>query len=370
VPKRKPGRDAGTEPPPSEQSPSDRLDSWKEIAAYFRRDIRTLHRWEKAEGLPVHRHVHSKAGTVYANKTELDAWWKERRLRIVTEEERSPVSVRRWKLAIALTALVLIGAALVWKYAVPARPFTQPPRPSSIQGRLLANATTEGRTLRLIPVGDSPEYAAATPNGSEIYVANSESNTVSVISTATNAVTHTIAVGGNPRVMVIPRDGKRVYVCNRLGNLSVIETATKTVSTIETEGPLSDLALAADGSRAYIALGFRGLKELLLPSNRITTIPTMAAPMYLALTADGSRLYINYQSSGPGGRPGHDAIDILDVTSGRFVGNLSGPPNVGGPLVLSPDGRQVWAHGLDACRAPAYDHVGCTVVPGEVVNVM
>ena len=41
--------------PPSRGS---NLDSWKEIAAYLRRDIRTVQRWEKQEGLPVHRPAH------------------------------------------------------------------------------------------------------------------------------------------------------------------------------------------------------------------------------------------------------------------------------------------------------------------------
>ncbi|MCU1257033.1 MAG: repeat-containing protein, partial [Candidatus Angelobacter sp.] len=36
----------------------DRLDSWKEIASYLRRDVRTVQRWEKKEGLPVYRHLH------------------------------------------------------------------------------------------------------------------------------------------------------------------------------------------------------------------------------------------------------------------------------------------------------------------------
>jgi Tol biopolymer transport system component len=57
---------------------SDRLDSWKEIAAYLRRSVRTVTRWEREEGLPIHRHLHSKSGTVYAFKPELDAWWTNR----------------------------------------------------------------------------------------------------------------------------------------------------------------------------------------------------------------------------------------------------------------------------------------------------
>jgi Tol biopolymer transport system component len=55
-------------------SSTDRLDSWKEIAAYLRRDVTTVQRWEKREGMPVHRHLHDKVGSVYAFQAELDAW--------------------------------------------------------------------------------------------------------------------------------------------------------------------------------------------------------------------------------------------------------------------------------------------------------
>jgi hypothetical protein len=53
---------------------TDRLDSWKEIAAYLHREIRTVQRWERREALPVHRHVHAKASSVWAFKHQMDAW--------------------------------------------------------------------------------------------------------------------------------------------------------------------------------------------------------------------------------------------------------------------------------------------------------
>jgi tetratricopeptide (TPR) repeat protein len=60
-------------------SPADeRLDSWKEIAAYLKRSVRGVQRWEAEEGMPVHRHRHDKRGTIFAFKPELDAWWRER----------------------------------------------------------------------------------------------------------------------------------------------------------------------------------------------------------------------------------------------------------------------------------------------------
>ena len=54
--------------------PEDRLDSWKEIAAYVNRGVRTVRRWEHEEGLPVHRKMHRVQGSVYAYRSEIDAW--------------------------------------------------------------------------------------------------------------------------------------------------------------------------------------------------------------------------------------------------------------------------------------------------------
>ena len=59
-------------------NPTDRLDSWKEIASYLRRDVRTVQRWEKKEGLPVYRHLHDKLGSIYAYRNELTAWFTTR----------------------------------------------------------------------------------------------------------------------------------------------------------------------------------------------------------------------------------------------------------------------------------------------------
>jgi len=51
-----------------------RLDSWKEIADYLRRDITTGKRWEKEKGLPVHRLPGGKRQPVFAYQDEINAW--------------------------------------------------------------------------------------------------------------------------------------------------------------------------------------------------------------------------------------------------------------------------------------------------------
>jgi len=96
-------------------TPGDRLDSWKEIATYLRRSVRTVTRWER-EGLPVHRHLHSKAGTVYAYKSELDAWWNARGSKLeavssVTPAKAQPRPRFAFIAASAVAALVIAGVA-------------------------------------------------------------------------------------------------------------------------------------------------------------------------------------------------------------------------------------------------------------------
>jgi TolB-like protein/Tfp pilus assembly protein PilF len=69
-----------------------RLESWKAVAAHFGRDVTTVRRWERREGLPIHRLFHEKLGSIYAYSDELDAWWAARRLRD-TAGDAEPVSV-------------------------------------------------------------------------------------------------------------------------------------------------------------------------------------------------------------------------------------------------------------------------------------
>ena len=91
--------------------PQDRLESWKEIAAYLNRTVRTVYRWQRSAGLPVYRHGGEK-GPVYAFKTELDAWLRNGRC----ETKQHPKAQRWvWMAAVGATGLLLIAAG-VWRW--------------------------------------------------------------------------------------------------------------------------------------------------------------------------------------------------------------------------------------------------------------
>ena len=90
---------------------ADRLDSWKDIATYLRRDVSTVQRWEKREGMPVRRHQHEKLGSVYAFRSELDTWARGRGIAIA---DVPAVITSRWRLVAAAGAVaLLIGIAVV-----------------------------------------------------------------------------------------------------------------------------------------------------------------------------------------------------------------------------------------------------------------
>src|SRR6266496_3321386 len=108
-----------------------RLSSWKEIGAYLACDARTAQRWEKTEGLPVHRHQHNTLSSVYAYASELDNWRKARRpaapspgRQVITEAEpdvavpapaipQQPRS-RRTIALIAGSLVLILAAGALW----------------------------------------------------------------------------------------------------------------------------------------------------------------------------------------------------------------------------------------------------------------
>ena len=124
--------DSSVNSSPAEKLTERRLDSWKEIAAYVSRDVTTVQRWEKREGMPVHRHLHDRRGSVYAFPAELDEWTRSRRSLLAGEkqdgEDRGvgagalatpPVALarkapRKWIAPLLFLASAMVAYALLW----------------------------------------------------------------------------------------------------------------------------------------------------------------------------------------------------------------------------------------------------------------
>lgn len=110
--------------PNSAPPTTDRLDSWKEIASYLKKGVRTVQRWERMEGLPIRRLGQERTSSVFAYKAELDAWWRDQsRLPAQLESElaagasTSPTRSRLPAIASLTTiaAITIAAAAILWR---------------------------------------------------------------------------------------------------------------------------------------------------------------------------------------------------------------------------------------------------------------
>ena len=88
--------------------------------------------------------------------------------------------------------------------------------------------TASNTVTATVAVGSGPFGLAITPDGTRAYIANLFDNTLSVIDTASNTVVATVALGNGPRAVAITPDGTRAYVTG--GPVSVIDTASNTVT--------------------------------------------------------------------------------------------------------------------------------------------
>ena len=104
--------DASDQSTPVHEKP---LQSWKEIAAYLERDVRTARRWEQLDGLPVRRRHAGPRSSVYAYPSEIEAWRARREPRAAR-----PPDVSRWKRYSSVLAVAgAVSLALAWVFLGP-----------------------------------------------------------------------------------------------------------------------------------------------------------------------------------------------------------------------------------------------------------
>lgn len=140
-----------------------------------------------------------------------------------------------------------------------------------------------GWRVTQIPVGKGPEGIDLSPGGKELWVAHSQDGGISVIDTASNKVTATIAAGTkrSNRLKFTP-DGKRVLVSDlEAGEVLVIDAAGRKVEQrIKLDGVPVGILITPDGARAFIARQQAGVVSVLdLKTLRVTgEIKPGAAP--------------------------------------------------------------------------------------------
>lgn len=368
----------------TDMADGERVESWKGIASYFGRQVRTVQRWEREEGLPVHRLSHKRLGTVFAYKAELEAWRASRAMLPSNDSTPkddvapqpppfasdgasiwSPRTVRAAAGACVLAAIAL--SAAVWSGGRSfRRPHMQAAASPPAMHRYFAEATRDGGRIRLIPGSSDMQFLAVSRDGSLLYDADT-SGGLQIVRVADERVIGRLAIPPHTSGMAMSPDGRTIYLANLLAPLvTVVDASTHAVRTVPTEGAASSVALSPDGRSLYLAMPYRGMERIDTATEQSSHIAAPACPQQLAVAPDGQRLYISFQCGSPGG---HDPVGVLNLATGAIVALWKGAPLVGSDVALSADGGELFADSGNACTAPQYDHAGCPSGDAQLLYV-
>jgi YVTN family beta-propeller protein len=207
----------------------------------------------------------------------------------------------------------------------------------------------------VIQVGFDPEDLAVTPDGSQVWVADSGPQTgqpslggISVISAASDKVTSTFRLPTDPREIAFSPSGASAYVTTGDG-LLVINTATQKVAAfIPGLGDPEGVAVSPDGSTVYVTNTVQGRLDVIsAATNRVTgTIKVGLMPWQVVVSSDGSTVYVADGDS--------NAISVIAAKSGTVTDTI---PDAGDPVSLSltPDGSELWVGGLTSGIVTVFD---------------
>lgn len=203
------------------------------------------------------------------------------------------------------------------------------------------------RTVATIPVGDTPNDIAITPDGKFAYVANQGGN-VTVLNLMTNTVVTTIndASFSAPYTATMNPAGTKVYITNVHGTVvTIISVATNTViDTITGFQAPSGMVIMPNGITAYVTnFGVdsdgTSVSVVNLNSNTVTgTIYVGLAPAALAITPDGAYVYVSNYGNG---NAGTGTVSIIKTSTNQVIKTLMG---FSGPyfIAITPDGSKAY----------------------------
>ncbi|MDP9268494.1 MAG: PxKF domain-containing protein [Acidobacteriota bacterium] len=222
-----------------------------------------------------------------------------------------------------------------------------------------------------ITVGTNPYGVAITPDGTRAYVANYGSASVSVIDTTNNSVVTTVAVGANPYGVAISPDGTRAYVSNGVsGTVSVIDTGSNAViATVTVAGGnshLREVAISPDGSRVYVASQANGTVSVIDTATNtvVATVAVGLEPVGVVITPDGAHAYVTV------GQNQHEPffVSVINTASNTVTATIpvGGAPTL---LAITRDGTRVYVPNHLSGTVSVIDTASNTVIATVAVGV-
>jgi predicted alpha-1,2-mannosidase len=183
-----------------------------------------------------------------------------------------------------------------------------------------------------IAVGNGPDGVVLTPDNTEAYIANNNSNSVTVLATADNRVVATIPVGSVAADVDVTRDGTTVWVSNYGdGTVQPIDTATHTAGAPVAVGANPQrLRISLDGARLWVPNQGSGTVSVIDLATRtpVRQVAVGAAPFGLAFSPDGRSAYVGTA----------DSVSVVDTTSLTVVRTIRLASSPAG-MAMAPDGH-------------------------------
>ena len=197
--------------------------------------------------------------------------------------------------------------------------------------------TATNTVIATVNVGSYPFGVAVNPVGTKIYVPNEGSNDVSIIDTATNTVTATVKVGFGPHGAAVNPEGTKVYVTNYGdNNVSVIDTATNTVTaTVNVGGNPQGVAVTPDGTKLYVVNYWDSTVSVIDTATNIVTatVPVGYDPNGVAVNPEGTKVYVTTS--------GDSTVSVIDTTTNTVTATVPVGRSPFG-VAFTPDGKKVY----------------------------
>jgi YVTN family beta-propeller protein len=207
--------------------------------------------------------------------------------------------------------------------------------------------------------GSSPYTVDVAFDGTRGYVTNIRDNTLTVIDAPTNTIDATVSVGARPAGVVVAPDGGHVYVTNYVdGTVSVVDVATFTVAATIPVGPNPDgVAITPNGESVYVAHDVAGpgtVSVIDTATNAVVAdIATGSTPTAVDVTPDGTRLVVVNKASGN--------VAVVDTATNTVLGTVGVGFTPHG-VVISPDGVRAYVTNSDSDSVSVVDIVARTVL--------
>jgi YVTN family beta-propeller protein len=224
-----------------------------------------------------------------------------------------------------------------------------------------------------IHVGWDPTGLQVSPDGTQLWVANTGPQTdsklasISVIDTATNTVTSTLHLDSAPAQIAFSPSGSTAYVTTADG-LLIYSTATgNLVGRLGNLGDPHGVVVSPDGKSVYVTNTERGVVDVISTAGfpHVTaTIPVGQMPWGLALSPSGGTLYAADINS--------NEVSVISTSTNSVTSTLavSGGPDV---LAVTPDGSELWVTGITSAIVTVIststgDVIGTTNLGGDGAN--